>query len=101
MAWLRHCRALKRIDHRANRLWGGAGFVLVPHHAGVVSDTVLRAVASYDPDYVVGHRVNWMELLTAYPNAQDMFVDQNGCHPRVLRRLRLGRYGACGEERRH
>ncbi|MCL8026463.1 hypothetical protein [Nocardioides bruguierae] len=63
---------------RANRLWGGAGFVLVPHQAGVVSETLLRAVASYDPDYVVGHQVSWVELLTAYPKARDMFVDQHG-----------------------
>jgi len=63
---------------RANRLWGGAGFVLVPHHGGEVSDTVLRAVASYDPDYVVGHQVSWVELLTAYPKAQDLLVGEDG-----------------------
>ena len=63
---------------RANQLWGGAGFVLVPHNAGDVSDNVLRGVAAYDPDYVVGHQVSWKELLTAYPKARDMFVDEHG-----------------------
>ncbi|KQY63503.1 MULTISPECIES: hypothetical protein [unclassified Nocardioides] len=63
---------------QANQLWGGAGFVLVAHHDGVVSDTVLRAVAAYDPDYVVSHRVSWNELLTAYPAARDMFVGPDG-----------------------
>lgn len=68
----------RRALWQANQLWGGAGFVLVPHHDGVVSDVVLRAVAAYDPDYVVSHRVSWKELFTAYPAARDMFVGPDG-----------------------
>lgn len=37
----------------ANQYWGGQGFVLVPHVGGEVDPLVLRAVAAYDPDYVV------------------------------------------------
>ncbi|WP_409485038.1 hypothetical protein [Arsenicicoccus dermatophilus] len=33
--------------------WGGAGFVLVPHHGGQVSDLLRDAVRLYDPDYVI------------------------------------------------
>ena len=62
----------------ANQIWGGAGFVLVPHHGGEVSDTLLRAVAAYDPDYVVGHQVTWKELLAAYPEAMPQLVDSDG-----------------------
>ncbi|WP_406021849.1 hypothetical protein OH802_21400 [Nocardioides sp. NBC_00850] len=63
---------------RANQLWGGAGFVLVPHHAGLVKVAVLRAVTAYDPDYVVGHNVSWTELLAAYPSSRESFVDMEG-----------------------
>lgn len=37
----------------AGRVWGGAGFALVPHHNGVVDPALLRASRAYDPDYVV------------------------------------------------
>lgn len=63
---------------RANQLWGGAGFVLVPHRGGLVNVTVLRAVTAYDPDYVVGHNVSWSELLAAYPPSRENFVDIEG-----------------------
>lgn len=33
-------------------VWGGAGFVLVPHRSGEVHPAVLEAVTKYDPDYV-------------------------------------------------
>jgi hypothetical protein len=62
----------------ANQIWGGAGFVLVPHHGGDVSGTLLRAVAAYDPDYVVGHRVTWKELLVGYPVAMPQLLDSDG-----------------------
>ncbi len=62
----------------ANQIWGGAGFVLVPHHRGEVSVTLLRAVATYDPDYVVGHQVTWRELLEGYPIAMPQIVDSGG-----------------------
>ena len=42
---------------QANQFWGGAGFVLVPHHGPDVSPNVMRLLQAYDPDYVVAHRV--------------------------------------------
>lgn len=38
---------------RANELWGGAGFVLIPHIDGTVTGEVLRVLRAYDPDFVV------------------------------------------------
>lgn len=43
----------QRALHLANRTWGGAGFVLVPHRNGKVAPALLRACRTYDPDYVV------------------------------------------------
>lgn len=37
---------------QCTRVWGGAGFVLVPHREGKVDRAILEAVAAYDPDYV-------------------------------------------------
>ncbi|OXM54130.1 hypothetical protein CFP75_03365 [Amycolatopsis alba DSM 44262] len=37
----------------AGQIWGGAGFALVPHRAGVVDPILLRACRAYDPDYIV------------------------------------------------
>ena len=42
--------------YAASRCWGGAGFVLVPHRAGVVAPEMLRLVVAYDPDFVVNLR---------------------------------------------
>lgn len=39
--------------YAASRCWGGAGFVLVPHQAGVVATELLQMVAAYDPEFVV------------------------------------------------
>ena len=39
--------------YRASQIWGGAGFILVPHSQGMVDAAMLRVVASYDPDHVV------------------------------------------------
>ncbi|MGV9415299.1 hypothetical protein ACWDOP_35830 [Nocardia sp. NPDC003693] len=43
----------RRAVYLANSIWGGAGFVFVPHHGGEVAPSVLRAVRTYDPDHVV------------------------------------------------
>ena len=39
--------------HRASHIWGGRGFLLVPHVDGVVAPVLVQAARSYDPDYVV------------------------------------------------
>lgn len=43
----------RRALHLAGQVWGGSGFALVPHHAGTVHPTLLRACRAYDPDFVV------------------------------------------------
>ncbi|MGY3520227.1 hypothetical protein ACVMYR_28370 [Micromonospora sp. PTRAS2] len=43
-----------RVALRAcSRVWGGRGFILIPHQDGQVGPEMLRAVRTYDPDYVV------------------------------------------------
>jgi len=42
--------------------WGGAGFALVPHRAGVVDPVLLRLCEVYDPDHVVTIPVTIGEL---------------------------------------
>lgn len=62
----------------ANRFWGGSGFVVVPHQRGMVTVTILRAVAAYDPDYVVTLPVTWRELVDYVPNALAHFTTEEG-----------------------
>ncbi|MBO3732789.1 hypothetical protein [Glycomyces niveus] len=39
--------------HCATRVWGGRGFVVIPHHDGIVRPDLLAMVRAYDPDYVL------------------------------------------------
>lgn len=39
--------------YAASHIWGGSGFVLVPHRDGEVTPALLEMVSVYDPDYVV------------------------------------------------
>ncbi|MER7273478.1 hypothetical protein ABT369_03375 [Dactylosporangium sp. NPDC000244] len=39
--------------HACTKVWGGEGFILVPHSEGRVRSELLAAVRVYDPDYVV------------------------------------------------
>lgn len=55
------CTVLERVS----RIWGGAGFILVPHKGGIVEPHLLRMVSAYDPDHVVtidALRADLMEL---------------------------------------
>jgi hypothetical protein len=43
--------------YAASQVWGGYGFILIPHQRGVVSEELLNIARAYDPDYVtVLHR---------------------------------------------
>ena len=56
-----------RVALRAcTKMWGGEGFVLVPHHEGKVHPQLIHAVRTYDPDYVVTveRTVRTVELAT-------------------------------------
>jgi hypothetical protein len=60
--------------YAASRTWGGSGFVLAP--AGPdVPDVLLRAIAAFDPDYVVGlaytHSEMWALGLSQPPTNPD------------------------------
>ncbi|ONH25510.1 hypothetical protein [Pseudofrankia asymbiotica] len=43
----------RRALYRASRIWGGGGFVVVPHREGKVDPILLSACQAYDPDFVV------------------------------------------------
>ena len=59
------------------KVWGGAGFVLVPHRGGVVEPALLQLVRTYDPDYVAVHAKTWTQMETASPG-QLRLVGTNG-----------------------
>lgn len=39
--------------YSCGRIWGGSGFLLIPHHDGEISRSIRRLARAYDPDYVV------------------------------------------------
>jgi hypothetical protein len=41
------------IMHTCQGIWGGSGFLLIPHHNGQVSRSMRRLAWAYDPDYAV------------------------------------------------
>ncbi|MET8758524.1 hypothetical protein [Lentzea sp. NPDC004782] len=57
----------RRAIHRACKIWGGAGFAVVPHHDGKVHPTLLRACRAYDPDYVVNYHPTIGDLAVFAP----------------------------------
>lgn len=44
---------MRRALYRADKIWGGAGFAVVPHQGGHVNTVLLRTCEAYDPDFVV------------------------------------------------
>src|SRR6476469_511563 len=56
-------------------IWGGHGFVLVPHKGdGVVDPAILRAIRAYDPDYVVSLPITLGQYDAVYPGTIDAHV---------------------------
>lgn len=51
----------------AGRTWGGAGFVVVPHHGGTVNPALLRMIGFYDPDYVLTLQYSIREFEASFP----------------------------------
>jgi hypothetical protein len=41
--------------YSCRQIWGGSGFLLIPHHDGKVSRSLRRLARAYDPDYVLGN----------------------------------------------
>lgn len=56
--------------YAASQVWGGAGFILVPHRGGDVEPCLLQAAAAYDPDHVVLLRVTVRHMELARPGVQ-------------------------------
>ncbi|WP_410644958.1 hypothetical protein [Amycolatopsis sp. lyj-346] len=44
---------VRRAMFRADKVWGGAGFAVVPQRDGKVDPVLLRGCEAYDPDFVV------------------------------------------------
>lgn len=58
--------------YAASQVWGGAGFILIPHRDGEVAPCLLQAAAAYDPDHVVLLRVTVRHMELARPGAQPL-----------------------------
>lgn len=64
-AVLRQCAAL----------WGGAGFILIPHRQGEVSPLWRRVAIAYDPDHVVRAELPLADLMDIAPLRFPVTVD--------------------------
>lgn len=58
---------VRRALHRADKIWGGAGFAVVPHSDGQVDPVLLRGCEAYDPDFVVTYSPTVADLEHFYP----------------------------------
>ena len=61
--------------YAASQVWGGAGFVLIPHRDGEVEPCLLQAALAYDPDHVVLLRVTVGHFELARPGVLPLLVD--------------------------
>ena len=73
----------------ASQVWGGAGFILIPHRDGEVVPPMLQAASAYDPDHVVLLRITVRHFELARP----------GVLPLGCRRPAGHRYGAARIDR--
>ncbi|MGI5151332.1 hypothetical protein ACQEVC_34045 [Plantactinospora sp. CA-294935] len=107
-----------RVALRAcTNVWGGRGFILVPHRDGVVHPELLTAIRMYDPDYVVTlqRTLGLMEMATPGSincrldgellegEARAQFVSRNGEQPlgsAMDDRAREQVVGVCSPHRR-
>ena len=58
--------------YAASQVWGGAGFILIPHRDGEVAPSLLQAASAYDPDHVVLLRVTVRHFELARPGVQPL-----------------------------
>jgi hypothetical protein len=58
--------------YAASQVWGGAGFILIPHRDGEVESCLLQAAAAYDPDHVVLLCVTVRHMELARPGVQPL-----------------------------
>jgi hypothetical protein len=53
--------------YAASQVWGGAGFILIPHRDGDVAPSLLEAASAYDPDHAVLLRITVRHLELVRP----------------------------------
>jgi hypothetical protein len=61
--------------YECGQVWGGSGFLLVPHHAGEVATGVRRLARAYDPDYVVALETTIGQFEAVHPGVLPIRVD--------------------------
>jgi hypothetical protein len=61
--------------YAASQVWGGAGFILIPHREGEVPVSLLQAARAYDPDHAVLLRVTLKQFEAARPGEQRLLMD--------------------------
>jgi hypothetical protein len=63
--WLSHAALT---IYKCGQVWGGSGFLLVPHHHGKVNPALVKMAAAYDPDYVVAAQTTVAHYEAIYPD---------------------------------
>jgi hypothetical protein len=58
--------------YAASQVWGGAGFILIPHRDGQVTPSLLLAASAYDPDHVVLLRITVRHFELVRPGVQPL-----------------------------
>lgn len=58
--------------YAASQVWGGAGFILIPHRDGKVAPSLLQAASAYDPDHVVLLRITVRHFELVRPGVQPL-----------------------------
>lgn len=61
--------------YAASQVWGGAGFILIPHRDGQVAPCLLQAASAYDPDHVALLRITVRHFELARPGVLTLAVD--------------------------
>jgi hypothetical protein len=61
--------------YAASQVWGGAGFILIPHRDGEVVPSLLQAASAYDPDHVVLLRITVRHFELARPGVLPLVAD--------------------------
>jgi hypothetical protein len=73
--------------HTATGLWGGQGFLPIPHQKGEVDDALLRAAAVYDPDYVLLLKPTIAQYEAARPGQLPVLIDGKSMEGEERRRF--------------
>jgi hypothetical protein len=62
--------------HCATQVWGGQGFVVIPHHNGEVRPELLAMIRVYDPDYVVALSKTVADIEQVNPGSINLPVEE-------------------------